>query len=90
MSAGCVPVVTRAGSLPEVVGATGFYAESPSPEDVAGAVRQALGRADGLRAAARARVLDEFPMRRRREALHELIAAVLGRLPQAPPENDRP
>ena len=76
MSAGCVPVATRAGALPEVVGPAGFYAESADPGGVADAVRLALDRADELRVAARARVLAEFPMRRRRAALHELVEAV--------------
>jgi glycosyltransferase involved in cell wall biosynthesis len=76
MSAGCVPVATRAGALPEVVGPAGFYAESAEPGDVANAVRLALARADELRAAARARVLAEFPMRRRRAALHEVVVVV--------------
>ena len=31
MSAGCVPVVTRAGSLPEVVGEAGVYTKSADP-----------------------------------------------------------
>jgi glycosyltransferase involved in cell wall biosynthesis len=76
MSAGCVPVVTRAGSLPEVVGETGVYSESQDPRDVADAVRRALGREGETRRAARDRVLAEFPMERRRAALNQLIDSI--------------
>jgi glycosyltransferase involved in cell wall biosynthesis len=76
MSAGCIPVTTRAGSLPEVVGPTGVFAESNAPADLADAVRRALGREGDARRAARDRVIAEFPMERRRQALHKLIDAV--------------
>jgi glycosyltransferase involved in cell wall biosynthesis len=73
MSAGCVPVVTRAGSLPEVAGGTGVFAESAEPHDLAGAIRQALARGAEVGHEARARVLAMFPMERRRAALHEVV-----------------
>ncbi len=78
MSAGCVPVVTRAGSLPEVVGPGGVYANSPDPRAIADAVRQALACGAETRRAARARVLTEFPMERRRAALNDLIQTLAG------------
>jgi glycosyltransferase involved in cell wall biosynthesis len=73
MSAGCIPVVTRAGALPEVVGDTGVFADSADPLDLARAIRSALDFGDERRHAARARVLEEFPMRRRQAALLDLI-----------------
>jgi glycosyltransferase involved in cell wall biosynthesis len=76
MAAGCVPVVTRAGALPEVVGPAGFYARSADPPDLADAVARALDGAAALRGAARSRILTEFPMQRRRAALHDLMDAV--------------
>lgn len=76
MSAGCVPVVTRAGSLPEVVGDLGVYAASNDPRHVADAIGRALEAPAGDRAAARARILTEFPMERRRQALATLIQSV--------------
>ena len=86
MSAGSVPVVTRAGALPEVVGPAGVYTNSTEPAELAAAIRQALDQADGLRQAARLRVLTEFSMQRRRTALHDLVEAVL-RWPVLPCEN---
>lgn len=41
----CVPVVTRVGALPEVVGGTGVTIERPDPAAVAAAVREALAAA---------------------------------------------
>lgn len=74
MLAGCVPVVTRAGALPEVVGDTGVLLDDSSPEAVAAGVRRALGMAArGAGVQARARVLDRFPVSGRREGL---LAAV--------------
>ncbi len=73
MSAGCIPVTTRAGALPEVVGDTGVFAESNNPLDLARAIRSALELGSQRRLAARARILDEFPMRRRGAALSGLI-----------------
>jgi glycosyltransferase involved in cell wall biosynthesis len=77
MSAGCIPVVTRAGALPEVVGPAGVYATSANPRAVAEAVRQALALGEEARVAACARVVTEFPMDRRRTALNGLIDAAL-------------
>ncbi len=77
MSAGCVPVVSRAGSLPEVVGDTGVFTASTDARNVAGAIRQALGHGDEARRQARARILEQFPMQRRQAALLALVAALL-------------
>jgi glycosyltransferase involved in cell wall biosynthesis len=79
MLAGCVPVVTDAGALPEVVGDIGVTIPEPTPELVADAVLRALemGREEGARA--RARVLDRFPLRARAEGLwREVEAAASG------------
>jgi glycosyltransferase involved in cell wall biosynthesis len=65
MSAGCIPVVTRAGSLPEVVGETGVYISSPDSRDIARGVRAALDRCgDAPRASARVQRLFSMPGRR--------------------------
>ena len=79
MLAGCVPVVTEAGALPEVVGDVGVKISEPAPELIADGVRRAmeLGRAEGDRA--RARVLDSFPLEARAEGLwREVEAAARG------------
>lgn len=74
MLAGCVPVITRAGALPEVVGGTGVLLDDARPETVAAGVRRALGlAAQGAGAGARARVLQRFPVSGRRDGL---LAAV--------------
>jgi glycosyltransferase involved in cell wall biosynthesis len=83
MSAGCVPVVTGAGSLPEVVGPTGVYTKSTNPRDLADAIRQALDGSGEARQAARSRVLIEFPMDRRRASLNDLIESVLNSAQEA-------
>jgi glycosyltransferase involved in cell wall biosynthesis len=69
MLAGCVPVVTVAGALPEVVGDAGIQIPDDEPATVAAAVRRALDMDAHARARARARILTEFPVSKRREAL---------------------
>ena len=69
MLAGCIPVVTSAGALPEVVGDTGVVVESPDPAAVAAGVNEALGLPEDARSRARERVLDRFPLEVRRRGL---------------------
>lgn len=69
----CVPVVTRAGALPEVAGDTGVYAESTDPDEVARAIREALTLDAGRGQGARERILREFPVERRRERFFALV-----------------
>lgn len=76
MAAGCVPVVTRNGSLPEVVGDTGEYAPFGDIEATADAVRRALESDRG--AAARRRVEANFPIARRRERVLRIVGSLLG------------
>lgn len=77
MLAGCIPVVTRAGALPEVVGEAGVYVESNEPADVADGVRRALGLGGEARQRARARIIEHFPLERRRKGLQGLVAELL-------------
>ncbi len=74
----CVPVVTRVGSLPEVVGEAGVYVDSFEPGAVAEGVRRSFARAETIGPRARARVAREFPLDKRREKLFELINKILG------------
>ena len=63
----CVPVVTRAVALPEVVGPAGIYIPTNSPADIAAGVRAALAEpAKGKMA--RSRVLSQFSLDRRMAA----------------------
>jgi glycosyltransferase involved in cell wall biosynthesis len=73
MLGGCIPVVTRAGSLPEVVGDTGVYIDAPDPAQIAAGVRRALELGERERAAARERILTRFPLEARREGLLEAV-----------------
>ena len=73
MAAGCVPVVTASGALPEVVGDTGVVVADPTAEAVADGVRRALTLGSDARRKARARVLEQFTLERR---AHGLLATV--------------
>jgi glycosyltransferase involved in cell wall biosynthesis len=78
MLAGCIPVTTSAGALPEVVGDTGVVIAAATPEEIAGGVERALGLGEKARAAARARVLEHFPLRMRAEGLEAVVEQTLG------------
>ncbi len=71
MLARCVPVVTRAGALPEVVGDTGILLDDGTPQTVALGVREALHL--DLGQAARERVLERFSVEQRRAGLFALL-----------------
>ena len=73
MLAGCVPVTTGAGALAEVTGECGLRLSSAEPAEIARGVQTALAFPDAARAAIRARILEEFPMSRRREQLRQLV-----------------
>jgi len=73
MAAGCVPVGTRVGGIPTVLGDTGPYAAEGNPESAAAAIRRAYEEGDGR--AARARIVREFSREKRANAL---IACIEG------------
>jgi glycosyltransferase involved in cell wall biosynthesis len=73
MLAGCIPVVVKAGALPEVVADCGVYASSQDAESVAKAVAEAMTFPEAARAKARERILNGFPFHRRREGLYALV-----------------
>jgi len=81
MTAGCIPVVTRNGSLPEVVGDCGIYVASNRPETVAAGIVEALALNGTLRAQARERILRLFPMARRAQELSQLVKKILENAP---------
>jgi glycosyltransferase involved in cell wall biosynthesis len=76
MLAGCVPVVTAAGALPEVVGDAGIQVESDDPAVVAAGIRRALDAGPEARAAARDRILTAFPVDVRRQGLGAAVEAL--------------
>jgi glycosyltransferase involved in cell wall biosynthesis len=77
MLAGCVPVVTPAGALPEVVGEEGVVLPDGSPEAIAGGVRQALAAAQDARLRARERVLRKFSLEQREAGLVAVVENAL-------------
>lgn len=88
MLSGCIPVVSRVGGMPEAVGPTGWIVDTPEPEAIAHAIRQALSvagdpaRAGAARAATRARMLEQYSPARRRQRLLELLEGL--RAPSSP------
>jgi glycosyltransferase involved in cell wall biosynthesis len=79
MLAGCIPVTTRAGALPEVVGDVGFQVDGQDPAELAAAIADALECGDDARARARERALRCFPLAVRRDGLQALVADTLAR-----------
>ncbi len=75
MLARCVPVTTRAGALPEVVGSTGVMLDDNQPRTIALGVREALHLDTGE--AARRRVLERFSVDERRDGLFALLDELL-------------
>jgi glycosyltransferase involved in cell wall biosynthesis len=71
----CVPVVTEAGSLPEVVGDTGFYAPKGQPEALARQIELALQSDRGI--SARKRIIERFSLENRQRALNEVIRMLI-------------
>ena len=69
MLAGCIPVVTQAGALPEVVGDCGLYYVSNSLESLAKSVRSSLDSPMKERVKTRNHILLKFPMGKRKETL---------------------
>jgi glycosyltransferase involved in cell wall biosynthesis len=71
MRCGCVPVTTREGALPEVVGNAGFYVKYGDPEGTVDTIKRAMTEGDGK--AAQQRIQDKFPLKSREEALVAII-----------------
>ena len=77
MLAGCIPVVTRAGALPEVTGNFGVTIAEPEPSAIAHAIQKALTHEDDTRIVIRQTILDRFPMKKRGQALDRLIVQLI-------------
>ena len=77
MLAGCVPVVRDVTAMPEVVDGAGVLISSQSPDAVATGVREALALGPEAHAAARRRILDEFPLEIRREGIQRVVTEAL-------------
>jgi glycosyltransferase involved in cell wall biosynthesis len=79
MLGGCIPVVTRAGALPEVVGDVGIQLDRGDPEAIADAARRVVDAGEEERAHARQRVLATFPLEARRDGLQAAVEETLSR-----------
>lgn len=77
MLAGCVPVVTKAGALPEVVGDAGIVIDDDSPKAIATGIIQALSLGTEAAQKARFQILSHFSLERRRQALGQLVESLL-------------
>ncbi len=73
----CVPVVTRRGAIPEVVGSCGHFVPYDSPRSTAKAIGKAL---DDLEKGkqARQRIKKEFPLVKREESIVRLVSRLIG------------
>ncbi len=76
MASGCVPVVTRSGAMPELVGETGYYINYGDNSGLAETIRQALASAKG--GEARMRAEQRFSIERRLEELRTVIGQLWG------------
>lgn len=68
----CMPVVTRRGAIPEVVGNIGFYVEYGDEKSTAKIMKQALISNKG--GEARKRVMTLFPLEKRKEELIKTVS----------------
>jgi glycosyltransferase involved in cell wall biosynthesis len=74
---GCTPVVSDRGSLPEVVGETGYIVPPEDPEALARAVREALSGLPSGPELPRDRIRRRFPLAQRRESLYDVLDRLL-------------
>jgi glycosyltransferase involved in cell wall biosynthesis len=77
MLARCVPVVTDAGALLEVVGDTGVVIAEPEARQVAEGIRRALELGAEAGERARRRVLERFPYEMRRDGICREVESAL-------------
>jgi glycosyltransferase involved in cell wall biosynthesis len=78
MLAGCIPVTTRAGALPEVVDEVGVQVDDSDPARLAEAIATALAMDEDARERARGRVLERVGLEVRVRGLHQVVAEALG------------
>jgi glycosyltransferase involved in cell wall biosynthesis len=71
MLCGCVPVVTRRGAIPEVVGDVGFYVEYGDAKAAAEKIKEALS--SDLGVDARKRIMKLFPLGKRKKKLTKIV-----------------
>ncbi|MCX5815375.1 MAG: glycosyltransferase family 4 protein [Proteobacteria bacterium] len=72
----CIPVVSRTAAIPEVVGDTGFYVDDVTPQNLASKIKYAMTLPDDYGKKARQRIIEEFPLYRRRQQILEAMKAM--------------
>ena len=78
MACECTPIVTERGSLPEVVGDTGFYVPAEDPRATSSAIRRIIADKNNTRGKlARQRIVDLFPIAKREQGLKATMEAIL-------------
>ena len=70
----CIPIVTRRGALPEVVGDTGFYAEYGNVEETMNAIQMAIKSKKGKKA--KERIIKRFSSEMREKKLKEIVEKI--------------
>lgn len=73
----CIPVVTRAGALPEVAGDAGVYVDSTAPIALVQGIRRGFDLELSRNVRTSARIIHEFPLEGRRHKIVELIEQTL-------------
>jgi glycosyltransferase involved in cell wall biosynthesis len=73
MLCGCIPVISNNTALPEVVGNTGIYIETRSPEDLANNIKKALLTSNRKEEDVINRIRTKFPISLRRRLILESI-----------------
>ncbi|MBC7185758.1 MAG: glycosyltransferase family 4 protein [Calditrichaeota bacterium] len=79
MLAGCIPVVSTMGALPEVVGPWDYYMRNFDPLHCAELIVNAHQAPFAQRIGARNRVLEKFTLEKRKTALHSIIDDLLAK-----------
>jgi glycosyltransferase involved in cell wall biosynthesis len=73
----CIAVVSRKAAIPEVVGDCGIYLDKLTAKDVAEKIKEALHAPGDLGKMARERIVNLFPLRKRKEDLIRAVDSLL-------------
>jgi glycosyltransferase involved in cell wall biosynthesis len=77
MLAGCIPVITKAGALSEVVGDTGIYVDDCEATSVVKAIHLAFAASEKQHESVRQRIISLFPLEKRGEVLTQIVMSTL-------------
>ena len=73
MASGCIPIVSDAGALPEVVGECGFVVREGDPKKVAKLIEKYWNGSDGMSRLSRARIISHFSLAKRAKILERVV-----------------